>query len=200
MTSSAERQPNKRGRPPEADAHHVARVALGLFEQRGFDAVTMDEIAEASSVSRRTLFRLFPSKSDLVWADLKPVRDVLAQRAAAFHAPEARPASLVNGLFASALCMLDEPALAEVARRRLRLMATSPALMSHEILVEIERALAASLASTPLPGGAPPALAARTLVTASFTAMLWWAEHGDGMTASDAIRAALKSVAPAVES
>lgn len=196
MVSSAERQPPRRGRPPEADAHHVSRVALGLFERRGFDEVTMDEIAEAASVSRRTLFRLFPSKSDLVWADLKPIRDALAQRAATLDPPP-HPATLVQALLVPALRMLDDPALAEVVRRRLRLIAASPILQKHEILAETERVIANSLSSIPFPGAAPPTLAARTLVTASFTAMLWWAEHGDGMSALEAIQAALKSVSMA---
>jgi AcrR family transcriptional regulator len=41
----------KRGRPQEVDPRHVSRVALQLFERRGFDQVTMDEIAEAASVT-----------------------------------------------------------------------------------------------------------------------------------------------------
>ena len=63
-------QRTRRGRPQEADPREIARIALELFEREGFDRVTMDEIADAASVSRRTLFRLFPSKWDLVWGSL----------------------------------------------------------------------------------------------------------------------------------
>lgn len=44
----------------------ISRVAIGLFCERGFDAVTMSEIAEAAEVGRATLFAYFPSKETLV--------------------------------------------------------------------------------------------------------------------------------------
>ncbi|AUG75000.1 TetR family transcriptional regulator [Kitasatospora sp. MMS16-BH015] len=44
----------------------IADVAIGLFLRRGFDEVSVVEIAEAAEVSKRTLFTYFPSKEDLV--------------------------------------------------------------------------------------------------------------------------------------
>lgn len=44
----------------------ISRVAIGLFCERGFDAVTMTEIAEAAEVGRATLFAYFPAKEALV--------------------------------------------------------------------------------------------------------------------------------------
>ncbi len=37
--------------------------------ERGFDAVTIDDIAAAAGIARRTYFSYFPSKSELVWGD-----------------------------------------------------------------------------------------------------------------------------------
>lgn len=194
MTSSAKMQPpSKRGRPQEADPRRVSRVALRLFERRGFDPVTMDEIAEAASVSRRTLFRLFPSKSDLVWDGIEEVRDTIKARAAALPGDGLRLGVVIDELFMPILRSLNEPDAAKMARRRLRLLAGAPALLNHRTLLEIEEVIATVVA--PLPLGAPPSLVARALVAAIFGALLWWAEHGEGMSALEAGRAALKVLA-----
>ncbi len=45
----------------------IADIAVGLFLRRGFAEITMDDIAAESGVSRRTVYRHFPSKDDLVF-------------------------------------------------------------------------------------------------------------------------------------
>jgi AcrR family transcriptional regulator len=60
----------------------IVAAAHELFVRQGYDATTMDDVADAAVVSRRTLFRYFPTKEDLVFSDedgmLGVVTDALA--------------------------------------------------------------------------------------------------------------------------
>lgn len=52
----------------------IQRQALRLFRERGYDATTVGQIAEASEVSESTFFRYFPTKEDVVlWDELDPL-------------------------------------------------------------------------------------------------------------------------------
>jgi DNA helicase IV len=62
----------------------VSETAIGLFLERGFDAVSVAEVAAAAEISKPTLFRYFPTKEDLVlhrFADheTEPARVVAAR-------------------------------------------------------------------------------------------------------------------------
>ncbi|HTI23101.1 MAG TPA: TetR family transcriptional regulator, partial [Kutzneria sp.] len=67
----------------------IAETAFALFVQRGFEQVTVDEIAEAAGLSRRSFFRYFPSKEDAVFGLLYDLGEELAAAVAA--RPTAEP-------------------------------------------------------------------------------------------------------------
>ncbi|WP_410633051.1 TetR/AcrR family transcriptional regulator [Amycolatopsis sp. cmx-4-83] len=54
-----------RERKKQATRQLISNVATGMFIQRGFDQVTVAEIAEAAGVSKMTVFNYFPRKEDL---------------------------------------------------------------------------------------------------------------------------------------
>ncbi|MFT9165604.1 TetR/AcrR family transcriptional regulator [Komagataeibacter saccharivorans] len=57
--------------------------AMRLFSTQGYDQTTVDEIAEAAEVSRRTLFRMFETKGDIVLAWTKGMTQTLTDALAA---------------------------------------------------------------------------------------------------------------------
>ena len=58
-----------RGRRPSTSRRDVARAALDLFARQGYDETTIDQIAAAVGVSRRTFFRYYDSKREVVWGE-----------------------------------------------------------------------------------------------------------------------------------
>ncbi|GAA1568156.1 TetR/AcrR family transcriptional regulator [Kribbella hippodromi] len=56
-----------RARTRDAVRGQLADVAIGLFLERGYDATTVDDIAAAAGVSRRSFFRYFGTKDDVVF-------------------------------------------------------------------------------------------------------------------------------------
>ncbi|NEC90246.1 mycofactocin system transcriptional regulator [Streptomyces sp. SID12501] len=59
------------GRPRVTSRAALERLGFELFAQQGFDATTVDDIAAAAGIGRRTFFRYFASKNDLVWGDFE---------------------------------------------------------------------------------------------------------------------------------
>jgi AcrR family transcriptional regulator len=68
-----------RERKKQKTRETIAKVALELFAERGYEQTTIAEIADAAEVSPRTIFAYFPSKEDIVFCDLPETQERLAQ-------------------------------------------------------------------------------------------------------------------------
>lgn len=92
-------------RTRQAAFAEIAEVAMDLFLEKGFEATTFDDIAAAAGISRRSLFRYFGTKEDIVLSGMVDegaiARDALAER------PDDEPlwTSLLNVL----VTLLDQP-------------------------------------------------------------------------------------------
>ncbi|WP_435277387.1 mycofactocin system transcriptional regulator [Rhodococcus yananensis] len=64
------RKPSARvGRRPSTTKENLAAIGIELFTDAGFDETSIDDIAAAAGIARRTFFRYFPSKNALAWGD-----------------------------------------------------------------------------------------------------------------------------------
>ena len=72
----------RRGRPPGTSARELELISLRLFTRDGFEDTTVERIAAAAGVSRRTFFRYFDSKADVLWhafdGEVRALQDAFA--------------------------------------------------------------------------------------------------------------------------
>lgn len=161
-----------RERKKAATRARILEVAGRLFEQHGYDAVTVAQIADAADVSVKTLFVYFRSKEDLAVADTSLLDALVA--ALADRAPGTTPAQAVGAVLDAALDAPDRAATGLEAY--FRRAGDAPALRSRvlRLWAEYEDAVVAVLARDAGRSSAAPAdrLAAITLVgiVRSFTA------------------------------
>jgi mycofactocin system transcriptional regulator len=125
------RERHRSGRQPSTTTAALSHVGLELFIARGFDATTVDDIAAAAGIGRRTFFRYFASKNDVPWGDfdalLQGMRDHL--RAVPSDVP------LWPSLRHAVVEFNRFPATeAPIHRRRMELILGVPALVAHSTL------------------------------------------------------------------
>lgn len=182
--------PRRRGRPVDADPDAIALIALRHFDAHGYEETTMDDIAAAAGVSRRTLFRYFPSKPALVWGGMEPVVERMHAVLDAVPGTESVRDALARAFTES----LDlGPERLEATRRRLRLMASHPALVAFGIAsLAVDRDVLCGFLARRLgvpADGLRAHVLADALTSANFSALLWWAQHDDGDPARVAVAA-----------
>ncbi len=120
------------GRRPSTTKDQISAIGIELFAANGFDATSVDEIAAAAGIARRTFFRYFPSKNAVPWGDfdvhLAEMREQLADL------PVALP--LADGLTAALLDFNNFSAdHAGAHRKRMELILTVPALQAYSMVM-----------------------------------------------------------------
>ncbi len=96
MESQSGQPESLRARKRQDTLRRIAETGLRLFGERGYEATTLDAIAEAAGISRRTFFSYFRSKEEILleWQ----MRGFSAQlREAVLGQPDGTPIDVVRG-------------------------------------------------------------------------------------------------------
>ena len=151
----------------------IADTARRLFAERGFDAVTVVEVARAADVSEATVFNYFPTKEDLFYNRLEAFEEELLAAIRDREAGTSVAAAFRDfilkqrGVFDMKAAGGDEAATERV-REVTRVITESPALLARErqVFAEYSRSLAALIAEETgaAPGDVVPAAVANALI------------------------------------
>ncbi|GAQ51340.1 TetR/AcrR family transcriptional regulator [Streptomyces acidiscabies] len=205
MTTEKTR-PGLRERTRQAVRREITEAANALFIERGYEATTIDDIAAAVGMSKRSVFRYFPTKEDLVVGKVDYLAEEMLQGLRARPADEPVWQSL-RALFDLLVPHIDDLDKDSVAAPIQRVIFNTPNLLGsylekqqqmQEVVVTALSERAAE-AGTPCPAGDS---ALRAITAAAFgclvAAQRAWLESGSGGTFADALDEAMAAVAPQV--
>src|SRR6478736_2029033 len=168
----------------EPDAQgRMARAALELYAERGYEQTTVQDIAARAGVTERTYFRYFADKREVLFDGAHTLERLAV--AGVVDAPEDAGAGVVRGCDALA----DRY---ERARTRAGVVAANPGLQERELLkmAALGTAVAGALRERGVPVPAA-ALAAEAAVAAFRVGFEAWVASDGGRGLDDHVRAAL---------
>lgn len=123
--------PARMGRSRATSAAELGRIGLDLFVARGFDAVTVDDIATAAGIGRRTFFRYYASKNDLPWGDFEELLAHLRSALESVPATVPMMRALRRAIVSFNTFPSDEMPM---HRRRMTVLLGSETLVAHSAL------------------------------------------------------------------
>ena len=159
-----------RDRKKERTRSGISAAAIALFLERGYDHVSIAEIAEAAEVSRRTLFAYFPTKDNLVLHRFADHEDESA-RVIRARPPGVAPLVALHAHLRAALerrdpitGLCDDPNVVRFYQLLLDTPALSAALVRYQVRGEQALAAALSEAVPDAPSPLTPRLAAAQIL------------------------------------
>jgi AcrR family transcriptional regulator len=108
----------------------ITAHAMRLFEEQGFEATTVEQIAVAAGISSRSFFRYFPAKEDVVIGDPRAPGEFIRSTLESRPANEAAGAALRNALLALSDTVRADP---DFALQSSRLMLSTPGLRARHL-------------------------------------------------------------------
>jgi AcrR family transcriptional regulator len=113
----------------ESPRDRLAQAAFELFDERGYEQATIDDITERAGLGRTTFFRHYRSKEDVIFPDHDRLLDQIRDRLRTTSQGTAL-AAISDAVRLVLLHYLDE---GDLARRRYALTSSVPALRDREI-------------------------------------------------------------------
>ncbi|MBK1782696.1 acyl-CoA-like ligand-binding transcription factor [Prauserella cavernicola] len=171
---------NVGGRPAQTSAHQLAEIAQELFLAHGFERTSVADITAAAGVSRRTFFRYFASKADVLWVETPAEQERL--RALLAEAPPGE--SCAEVLYRVVPEALRHPAdQRRWALHRAELVLTVPAVQAQAVRRYADwRAVVATFAAERLGvpiGDLVPVAVGHAVLAATVASHEYWVAHPD---------------------
>jgi AcrR family transcriptional regulator len=174
-------QPDSRGR--------LAKAAMELYGERGFEQTTVAEIAKRAGLTERTFFRQFADKREVLFAGADSLQEVLVSAVA--DAPGSLPPIGAVAVGLEAVALMLQPGR-DYSRERQAVIAANPELQERELikLATIAAALAVVLRGRGV--GEPAAsLTAEAGIAVFKIAFERWVDASDDHDLSQLIRESL---------
>ena len=161
----------------------LAAAADQLFRKKGYEATTVSEISEAAGLSRRTFFRHFRSKDELVFGDVELYQSTLVR--AAVGASEGGPKAMAAAGILAVAELVD--ADRDLMWQRVRMMLRGDALKGRVLELHLQWRVALAHTISAQSGRDRPTIeewmTAATAVAAHEVATLAWATEPDASVA-----------------
>lgn len=172
----------------------LSDVAIDLFAERGFECVTVEQVAAAAGVSTRSVHRYFPAKEDMVVGALAANGGLVKQALAARSMDE----PVMEALHSAFAAMLRSRPQTIQDRKAIRLIASTPSLRARNV----EKYLAWAELLTPLVeqrlDGADTSVRSSAIIQAGLAAfsvaLTAWAETEETRPIDEMLRIAFRDL------
>ncbi len=201
MPSAAPRvgRESLRARKRVSTRQQILAAGLRLFIERGYDATTVEDIADAAGLSPATVFRYFGTKEALLFANHEQEEQDLREAVGRHRSLSDPRAVMVAAVLDFAAAMRPEE---EEYTERIRVIRSSPALMGAALRTRASwqavaaRALAADSSREPT---LAEAVAAGAALATLHVAVQQWDAGGGRRELTDCVREALSALWPDVD-
>jgi len=125
--------PDRRERKKARTRRDLVEAAVRLFDERGFEGTTIEDITNAADVSPRTFFRYFASKEEILFSEHEPNVDDLRKRLAEYPDGESALVSVREATLAIADHIEENK---DFQLLRIRLTSESPTVGAYALRVQ----------------------------------------------------------------